>query len=149
MNELIRIAKPGSPIIFSVMSFLGTFHLISYFDAVQFLEQIEEHTEWDPSTPLPDYLNSRVGSNEWHAPMTLYTSEYLRKFCMEHNCEVLEIAAANTITSAYWGGLEKIGASPRATEMLIKLEKEFSTRPGVVDMGQHIIIATRTPSTRG
>jgi ubiquinone/menaquinone biosynthesis C-methylase UbiE len=145
IDELIRVAQPGSPLIISVMSFLGTFHLISHFDAVKFLENIETHVEWDSSTPLPDYLNSKIGSNEWHAPMTLYTSEHLRRFFTEHNCEVLEIAAANTITSAQWGGLEKIAASQKATEMLIRLEKKFSTKPGIIDMGQHLIVAAKTP----
>jgi len=148
IDELIRVAKPGSPIVVSVMSFLGTFHLISQFDAADFLENVEAHVEWDPSTPLPDYLDSKIGSNEWHAPMTIYTSGYMRQFFTEHNCEVLEMAAANTITSAYWDGLEKIAASHKATDMLINLEKKFSTEPGIIDMGQHLIIAAKTSGKR-
>ena len=146
IDELIRVAKPWSPIVVSVMSLLGTFHLIAHFDAAEFLENVETHVEWDPSTPLPGYLNSKTGSNEWHAPMTVYTSEYMRQFFTEHHCEVLEMAAANTITSAHWGGLETIAASQKATEMLIRLEKEFSTKPGIIDMGQHLVVAARRPS---
>lgn len=146
LDELIRVAKPGSPLLISVMSFLGTFHLISHFDAVNFLENIEAHVEWDPSTPLPGYLNSKIDSNEWHTPMTLYTSEYMSQFLIEHNCEVMEMAAANTITSAQLRGLEKIAGSQKATEMLIRLEKKFSTEPGLLDMGQHLIVAAKTPT---
>ena len=146
VSELIRVAKPGSPLIVSVMSLLGTFHLISKFDAKDFLVNIEDHVEWDPATPFPDVLNSRVGSNEWHAPMTVYTSDYIRRFMEEHGCEVLEIATTNTITSSYWDGLEKISGDPEATEVLIRLEKEFSTKPGLLDMGEHLIVVARTPT---
>ena len=91
----------------SVMSLLGTFHLISTFDADSVLTDIRDHVEWDPATPFPEVLNSRLGSKEWHAPMTLYTSKYMREFLAEHGCEVLEMASSNTITSSYESGLEK------------------------------------------
>jgi len=145
LSELIRVAKPGSPLIVSVMSLLGTFHLISEFDARDFLINIKDHVEWDPSTPFPEVLNSRIGSNEWHAPMTVYTSDYMRGFMEGHGCEVLEIASTNTITSSYWKGLEKISGDPEATETLIRLEKEFCTKPGLLDMGEHLIVVARTP----
>lgn len=145
ISELIRVAKPGSPLIVSVMSLLGAFHLLSHFDAKDFLVNIEDHVEWDPSTEFPDYLNSRPGSNEWHAPMTLYTSVYMREFLEGHGCEVLDIASTNTITSSYWDELERIASSPEATEMLIRLEREFSTKPGLLDMGEHLIVVAKTP----
>ena len=145
VSELIRVAKPGSPLIVSVMSLLGTFHTISTFDDDGFLENIGDHVEWDPSTPFPDVLNSKVGSYEWHAPMTLYTSTYMRSFLEDQGCEVIEMAATDTITSSYLRGLEKIGSNPKAIELLIRLEKEFSTRPGLLDMGQHLIAVAETP----
>jgi len=145
VSELIRVAKPGSPLVVSVMSLLGTFHLLAPFDGRDFLVNIEDHVEWDPTTEFPDHLNSRPGSNEWHAPMTLYTSTYMRGFLEEHGCEVHEIAATNTITSSYWRGLERIASDPEASEMLIRLEKEFSTKPGIQDMGEHLIVAAETP----
>ncbi|MBA7478015.1 methyltransferase domain-containing protein [archaeon] len=145
ISELIRVAKPESPLIVSVMSLLGTFHTISTFDDDGFLENIGDHVEWDPNTPFPEVLNSKVGSSEWHAPMTLYTSTYMRGFLEGHGCEILEIASTNTITSSYLGGLEKITSNREATELLIRLEKEFSTRPGLLDMGQHLIAVAETP----
>jgi len=145
VDELIRVAKPGAPIIISAMSLLGTFHLIGTTDAAGFLEHISEHTEWSLDEPFPDVLDSRRGSPEWHAPMTLYTSTYLRGFLAEHGCRVLEMAAANTITSGVHA-YERIPASPEAVETLIQLEKQFSTRPGLVDAGEHIIVVARTPS---
>ena len=144
LEELIRVAKPGARVIVSVMSLLGTFHLISHFDSTSFLENITDHIEWDPATPFPEVLNSRIGSNEWHAPMTLYTSTYMKDVFTELGCEVVEVASTDTITSSYFRGLDKISASPIAFEMLAELEKEFSTKPGIVDMGQHLIIVART-----
>lgn len=144
LKELIRVAKPGSPLVVSVMSLLGTFHLISTLDARDFLVNIWDHVEWDPKMPFPEVLDSRPGSPEWHAPMTLYSSTYLKRFLEEHGCEVVEMASKNTITSGE-RKLERIGGDPEALEMLINLEKQFCGRPGVLDMGQHLLAVAVTP----
>ena len=147
LKELIRVAKPKSELIVSVMSLLGTFHLISFFDSASFLENITDHIEWDPKTPFPEILYSKIGSDEWHAPMTLYTSTYLKNVFKELGCEVVEAASTDTITSSYFSGLDNISMSSKAFDMLVELEKQFNTRPGVVDMGQHLIVTARTPES--
>ncbi len=76
--------------------------------------------------------------------MTLYTSVYLRQFLEDHGCRVVEVASTNTITSGE-RKMEKIASSPEAVEMLVSLEKKFCTRPGVVDMGQHLLAVAITP----
>jgi ubiquinone/menaquinone biosynthesis C-methylase UbiE len=144
LAELIRVAKPGSILVISAMSLLGTFHLISTLDAVDFLENIEDHVEWTRGSPFPDIMYSRPGSREWHAPMTLYTSTYLRSVLEGMGCNVVETAATNTITSGEFN-TPRIANSPEAVEALIELEKCFCNRPGVTDMGQHILVVARTP----
>jgi hypothetical protein len=72
-------------------------------------------------------------------------STYLRGFLADHGCRVLEMAAANTITSGVHA-YERIPASPEAAENLIRLEKQFSARPGLVDAGEHIIVVARAPA---
>jgi len=139
MSELMRVAKPGGPVIVSVMSLLGTFHLISSFDAASFLINIRNHVEWDPNTSFPEVLYSK-GLEEWHAPMTLYSSKGLRELIEKAGGRVVEFASTNTITSTYHG-LEKISDNPEAIKMLLRLEREFCTKPGLVDMGEHIIAA--------
>jgi hypothetical protein len=47
--------------------------------------------------------------------------------------------------SSYWGELEKIASSREATEALNRLEKELSSKLGLVDMGEHHIMVTRIP----
>ncbi len=143
--ELIRVAKPGSPLFISAMSLLGTFHLISSLDAADFLENIEDHVEWTRGSTFPDILYSKPGSNEWHAPMTLYTSTYLQGLLEGMGCNVVQTAATNTITSGEFK-LPRIAESPEAVETLIELEKSFCSRPGVTDMGQHILVVARTPA---
>jgi len=145
LAELIRVAKPGSPLVISAMSLLGTFHLVSTLDAASFLENIEDHVEWTRGSPFPDIIFSKPGSPEWHAPMTLYTSTYLRGLLEEMGCDIVETAATNTITSGEFK-LLRIAESPVAVETLIELEKSFCSRPGVTDMGQHILVAARTPT---
>lgn len=136
--ELARVAKPGATIVVSVMSLLGSFHLISSFDDNGFLTNITDHVEWDPNTPFPDVMNSK-GLVEWHAPMTLYTSIGLKQLIESTGCKVVEIASTNTITSSYQRGLDKISANPDAVKMLLRLEREFCTKHGLVDMGEHLI----------
>ena len=145
LKELVRVCKPASLLVLSVMSLYGTFHLIGALDADTFLENIKEHVEWDPYSPFPDVMNSKEGSDEWHAPMTLYTSSYMRKILEMENCKIVEIASTNTITSSYVKGMEKIGSNKQAYEMLLRLEKQFCLKPGLVDMGEHIISVARTP----
>jgi ubiquinone/menaquinone biosynthesis C-methylase UbiE len=144
VSELIRVAKPGAPIVFSVMSLLGTFHTISTFDDDDFLENIENHVEWSPTTVFPEYINSKIGSYEWHAPMTLYTSRGLKELLESKGLRMEEVAATNTITSSYFRGLDKITSNPKAAEMLLRLEREFCVKPGLVDMGEHLIAVART-----
>ena len=139
ISELMRVAKTGAPVIVSVMSLLGTFHLISAFDSSNFLTNIKNHIEWDPSTSFPEVLYSK-GSEEWHAPMTLYSSKGLRELIEGAGGRVVEFASTNTITSSYHG-LENISANSEAVKMLLRLEKEFCTKPGLIDMGEHIIAA--------
>ncbi|MCW4049193.1 MAG: class I SAM-dependent methyltransferase [Candidatus Bathyarchaeota archaeon] len=138
IDELIRVAKPGSPLIISVMSLLGTFHLLAPFDGAEFLENITDHVEWDPATSFPDVMNSVPGSSEWHAPMTLYTSTYIQEFLEEHGCKVIEMVPTNTISSAGFN-MDKIKASPKALKALIDLEIKFCKKSGLLDMGQHLI----------
>ncbi len=145
LAELIRVAKPGSPLVISAMSLLGTFHLVSTIDAVDFLESIEDHVEWTRGSPFPEIMYSKPGSREWHMPMTLYTSTYLRGLLEEMGCSVVETASTNTITSGEFK-MPRIANSPEAVEVLIELEKSFCSRSGVTDMGQHILVAARTPT---
>lgn len=147
LRELIRVAKPDSPLILSVMSLLGTFHLISTFDGEDFLSDIRDHVHWDPDTPFPEVLDSVVGSPQWHAPMTLYTSTYMDMLLRDNGCSVIEMAASHTIISSYVGGLDKVQASPEALEMLLRLERAFCTKPGLVDMGQRLIAVAVTPGS--
>lgn len=90
-------------------------------------------------------MYSKPGSPEWHTPITLYTSTYLRCLLEEMGCRVVETAATNTITSGEFK-TPRISESPGAVEALIELEKSLCSHPGVTDMGQHILVAARTPA---
>jgi SAM-dependent methyltransferase len=147
VQELARVAKPGTPVIVSVMSLLGTFHSISTYDDAGFLTRIRDHCEWDPATRFPEVLYSK-GTENWHAPMTLYSSTGLRELMESNGCRVTEMASTNTITSSYFRGLEKITANPAAVEMLLHLEREFCTKPGLIDMGDHLIAAAMAAKRR-
>ena len=149
LRELIRIARPGAPILFSVMSLLGTLMLAGTLDSENFLARIAEHIDWLPQAGVPPFALTLAGSDEFHLPMALFTAGYLEGLLTDSGCELLAMAASNPI-SRMGLGLERIAASPEAVAQLEAIELAMSRYPGVLDGGEHIVVAGRKrPSARG
>ena len=55
----------------------------------------------------------------------------------------MEVASINKITSSYKKDLDKINAILVVRDMLLWLEREFSIKLGLVDMGEYIIAVAR------
>ena len=144
LNELIRMARPGAPILFSVMSLLGTLMTAGTLDAENFLTRMAEHIDWLPQAGVPPFALTLAGSDEFHLPMALFTAEYLKDLLTDSGCELLAMAASNPI-SRMGLGLERIAASPEAVAQLETVELAISRYPGVLDCGEHIVVCGRKP----
>lgn len=140
--DVVRIARPGVPILFSVMSLLGTLTLAGTLDSTNFLERMASHLDWLPPAALPPYALTLPESDEFHLPMALFTSGYLREMCRDAGCEVLAMAAANPI-SRLGLPLQNVTSSPVAASQFQSLELAMSRAPGMVDAGSHIVVAAR------
>ena len=78
LSELVRVTKPGGTVFTGVMSLYGTMKYGAYLDADEAFATLGDHLDWTPGTPLPDRVDTRLDSDEFHAPMTLYTAKALR-----------------------------------------------------------------------
>lgn len=141
LRELSRIAKPGAPVLVSVMTLVGVMRLIGSMDAVGFLEG------WPSHLPALDWERDGVvltvpGSSEWHLPLALFNPEGLAAAMELVGCEVERFAVANPVT-VKGQDLERIGASSEASSRLVELEVALSGRPGLRDSGEHLLALAR------
>jgi ubiquinone/menaquinone biosynthesis C-methylase UbiE len=142
LAELVRVTKPGGTVFTGVMSLYGTLKYGAYLDADEAFATLGDHFDWTPGTPLPDRVNTRLESDEFHAPMTLYTADALIGMLEDAGLQVLDTAAANPlwITRA---GLEKMIENPRAAEIYSEIEVAAAFRPELLEGGAHMIAAAR------
>ena len=140
--ELVRIAKPGAPILLSVMSLWGTLGLLGTLDAAEFLETRDDHLDWSDLIGNANVVLTRPGSAEFHQPVALFSSKAMRRILNAAGCDVVTMAAANPI-SGDGQALARIEASPAAEERLTELEIAICEEPGLVDAGQHLIVVGR------
>lgn len=141
VSQVARIAKPGAPVLVSVMSLAGTMRLLGTLDAVGFLRNWDDHLppfEWGKD----DVVLTRTGSPEFHLPLALFNAPGLERSFNSAGCDVERFAVSNPITIAYQD-TEKISESAEAERRLVELELALCERPGLVDVGEHLIAFAR------
>ena len=142
LSELVRVARPGAPLLISVMSLYGGLRLLGPCDGDACLEHFHDHVIWDEFPAHPGYVLTRPGSNECHQPVALFTRDYLADTLQSLGCAILHAAACNPITSLGMP-LEKLSANPRAEERLAQLELAMCEVPGLVESGDHLLVVAR------
>ena len=142
-SELVRVVRPGGVLLISVMSRYGASLNLARRPSIPILKDAEGWNVWGvvEDGNLDGFPSVQV--NMQHPPMHLFTSEELRDLLP--GCDVLEIAGSNV--TAYEGStaIEEVFDDPQAWETAVRLERELSSRPGLVDTGSHIIMAARRP----
>ncbi len=141
VSDLARIAKPGAPILVSVMTLAGSMRLVGILDAVGFLRDWADHLP-AVSWKVDDIVLTRLGSPERHLPLALFDAPGLERAFGMAGCAVERYAASNPVTIAYQQ-FDKIPESPLAEQRLIELELALCERPGLRDTGEHLIAVTR------
>jgi SAM-dependent methyltransferase len=139
--ELRRVTRPGGPVMVSVMGVWGALRFGVVLDPPDVFERLEDHLEWDGSSELPEVFPTRIGSTEFHAPMTLYTARSLADLLEEAGLTVVDVAAANPLSVR--GQLPRTEKNARAAERMIAFEVQASRRPELLDAGEHIIAVAR------
>lgn len=144
LRQLARVARPGAPILVSVMSLLGALRLIGPLDAASFLETRDDHLDWSAVLAGADVICTKPTSNDFHRPLALFTSRGLRSALLDANLDVEQIATSDALFPEY-SHIPRIAESPRAAEALIELEVAMYDQPGLVDAGGHLLGVARRP----
>ena len=137
-SELVRVVRPGGIILISVMSRYGASANLVHRANMPILRDSEGWDVWGvvESGDLPGFPSVQV--NMQHPPMHMFTSEELRDFLP--GCDVLELAGSNVTAYEGSAAIEEVSDDPQAWETAVRLERELSRRPGLVDSGSHIIM---------
>ena len=144
LNELVRVLQPGGSLLISVGSLYGTLRLVGPYDGLAFLEHTDAHIDWQAVLSGAGAVCTRPGSDEFHQPLALFTSDGLRKALEKAGLQVVVMAAANPVVSegAQIPGIE---SSAQAAAALTALELVLCTQPGLVDTGEHLLAVACKP----
>jgi ubiquinone/menaquinone biosynthesis C-methylase UbiE len=145
LRQLARVARPGAPILLSVMSLYGVMGLVGPLDAATVLENVNDHLDWDAVLSGAGVVFTRPTSTEFHQPLALFSSAGLRSALVEAGLEVRTLASANPFLPEFLP-VPKIEASERAARMLVDLEVALCDQPGLVDTGSHLLAVAIKPS---
>ncbi len=139
--ELARVVRPGGMILISVMCRYGASLNLVRRPSMPILKDAVGWNVWGviEDGDLDGFPSAQVGM--LHPPMHMFTSEELRDFLP--GCDVLEIAGSNVTAYEGSAAIEEVFEDPQAWETAVRLERELSGRPGLVDTGSHIIMAAR------
>jgi SAM-dependent methyltransferase len=133
LSELGRIVRPGSPILISAMGLYG---------AVRY--------GWAQGRPLADpaYRERErtiieTGINAFRRPnRKFYTAAALQEAAEQAGLRVLEVAGTPAIAACLGQEIDDARQDSGAWVYVIETEKRLCTVPGLVDTGQHIVLAT-------
>lgn len=140
-SELVRVVRPGGILLVSVMSRYGGIANLVRRPTMPVLEDPEGWHVWRvvEHGDLPGFPSPRV--NMEHPPMHLYTSGELRSLLP--GCRTLELAGSNVTAFEGSTAIEEILGERQAWSTVVRLERELNRRPGLVDTGSHMIMASQ------
>jgi len=144
LRELVRVLYPGGRLLISVASLYGNLRLVGPYDGLAFLEEPDTHIDWHAILSGAGAVCTRPGSDEFHQPFVLFTSDGLRHALEKAGLRVVEMAAANPVVSegAQIPGIE---SNAQASAALTALELALCTKPGLVDTGEHLLAVACKP----
>lgn len=145
LRQLIRVARPGAPILLSVNSLFGVMRLVGPLDAAAVLETTNDHLDWSAVLSAAGVVCTKPTSPEFHQPLALFTSAGLRAALVQLGLDVEVLATANPFLPEFLS-VPKIAASERAAQTLVELEVALCEQPGLVDAGGHLLAVARKPA---
>ena len=133
---------PEGLLFLSVCSLYGTLRLLGPLDAHTFLEQANDHIDWEAVLRHEGVVYTRPDSPEFHQPLVMFSSEGLRACLTQARFEINMMASSNPILQA-GNKIPRITDSEQASSTLTDLEVVLYTCPGLVDTGEHQIAVAR------
>jgi len=132
LSELGRVVQQGNPILISAMGLYGA---VRYGWA----------QGWLTDSPYRDRERDvlETGVNAFRKPCRkFYTAASLHTAAEKAGLRVLEVAGTPAIAACLGQVIDSARQDPEAWAYVIETEKKVCTVPGLVDTGQHIILAT-------
>lgn len=149
LEELLRVARPGAPVLMSVMSLLGTSRrfLLSLLELArdQGPQTVDDLLlRHESAGPLAE---SSSGPHEFR----YYTWATLQALLGRHACEIVDASAANFLAIGNEALIpqlltddEEVG-EPALRNAYLAWEVECCRQRGAIDAGTHIIAVVRKP----
>jgi ubiquinone/menaquinone biosynthesis C-methylase UbiE len=132
LSELGRIVQRGNPILIGAMGLYGA---VRYVWAQGRLAD-PSYREWEGEI-------LQTGINAFRKPYRkFYTAASLRATAAQAGLDVLEVAGTPAIAACLGQQIDNARQDPEAWAYVIETEKKTCTVPGLVDTGQHILLAT-------
>ena len=132
LSELGRIVHKGNPILISAMGLYGALRYGWTQDRLT-----------DASYRERERRVLETGVNVFRKPVRrFYTAAALCAMAEQAGLRVLEIAGTPAIAACLGQAMDNARQDPGAWAYVIEMEKQLCTVPGLLDTGQHIILAT-------
>jgi SAM-dependent methyltransferase len=132
LAELLRVLKPGGPLLLSVMSRWGT-HQDYLYDILHGGTPAQVQAVLDSGDLHPDTWP--IDTHRCH----LYGSAELRALIGSAGAQVLALTAINALSSAGHPGLDALRKDKKRWQTLLDLEWQACAQPGLLDTGTHLI----------
>ncbi len=142
LRELARVTRTAGRLLVSVTSLFGALRLVGPYDADSFLSDPDRHLDWTAVLAKTGVVLSRAGSNEFHQPLALFTSDGLRGALADAGLQAEVIASANPLVPEA-ASIPKIHGDERASVALADLEAALCDWPGLLDAGEHLLAVCR------
>lgn len=135
LNGIREILVPGGCFLLSVMGLYGAIRSVWAAGSVT-----------DAAYRARESSVLQTGVNAFGKPARkFYTAEEIRALVLQAGFSVLEMAAAPTIAGALCGDTKVIMADAGAMDHILAVERRCCALPGLLDLGQHIIVVGKKP----
>lgn len=143
LHACLRVLKTGGPLLASVMSMWGSAH-----NAL--IGVLELPPEWNQRVTANGDLTPETFPGRAGDFMHLFRSHELRGWLVSHGLEPLALSASGVLANAvltpdYESALRAVRADSAKWSELLRMEIEASADPGCLDLGTHLLFATRKP----
>lgn len=136
LAKMLRVARPGGPVLLGVMSNWGTHQEylrdILHGGSAEQMMAIARTGDLHPET-WP------VETHRCH----MFKAAELKALIESQGAQVAALSASNALTTAHHPGLDALRKDPKRWPALLALELEACAAPGCVDMGTHLIAVAR------
>ena len=138
LDELLRVAKPGAPVLLSVMSHCGS--LRAYLHGVD----IDWKTHGGDAVKAVFDTGDLPQALSGTGPMHMFKWHELEQLLLKHGCEIVVASAANYLSAGMPAAAVWLD-DPERKDVFLEWERSVCAERGALDGGTHIIVVVRRP----